>query len=271
MSIPLKVTIGCSKCGKQYQTTIYQSINTNFAKDIPEQIMSGSLFKTKCPHCKCEDRLEYEILYNDLNKNSMIWVVNPDYGNYEQKLSEIRTSPVQMCSLTRSVKNVNELREKVNCLYGDKDDRAIELCKQFLKIQLIVDRPDFNCVSAFYAFDNGKDVIFFYDDEGNELFSFLDEKLYKIMIEFLGTKCLHNEVFAVYDDVWAESVFSEFIDYTESSGKFENVVEGAESKKRPQILYCRICGEKLIENSLFCSYCGTKVWQEKASVEAIIQ
>lgn len=30
----------------------------------------------------------------------------------------------------------------------------------------------------------------------------------------------------------------------------------------PQILFCRKCGEKLIENSQFCRKCGTKVVKE---------
>ena len=266
MSMPLKTTVACSKCRKKYEVTIYNSINTSFSADIHERIMNGDLFRSSCPHCRFNNYLEYDILYNDMNKDAMIWVVNPMNSDYEEKLCEIQTMKLPVPAMTRVVNNTKELREKVHCLYSDRDDRVIELCKQFLRIQLCVAEPEFECVASYYAYEK-KGIVFFYDEEGSELISELDDKLYTLMEEFFAT--LHQEegLFTLYDANWAEQIFPEFLDYAEKS--IENVEAEREPKQeimvreKPPIRFCRICGERLLDNSLFCSYCGTKVWIEE--------
>ena len=51
MSIPKKMTVKCSKCGAEIDVTVFESVNTDFAADITEQITSGDLFNAKCGKC----------------------------------------------------------------------------------------------------------------------------------------------------------------------------------------------------------------------------
>lgn len=267
MSMPLKTTVACSKCYKKYAVTIYNSINTSFSEDVHERIMNGDLFHSYCPHCGFNNYLEYDILYNDMNKEAMIWVVNPVNSDYEKRLCEIQTMKLPFPATTRVVNSTKELREKVHCLYSGRDDRVIELCKQFLRIQLCVAKPEFECVASYYAFEN-KGIVFFYDDEGNELISELDDKLYSLMEEFFVTLQQKEGLFALYDSNWAEQIFPDFLEYVEKN--IESVESEQEPdpqivvREKPPIRFCRICGERLLDNSQFCSYCGTKVWVDES-------
>ena len=38
MSIPKKMTVKCSKCGAELDVTVFESVNTDYAEDITEQI-----------------------------------------------------------------------------------------------------------------------------------------------------------------------------------------------------------------------------------------
>ena len=51
MSIPKKMTVKCSKCGAELDVTVFESVNTDYAEDITEQITSGDLFNAKCDKC----------------------------------------------------------------------------------------------------------------------------------------------------------------------------------------------------------------------------
>jgi len=59
MSLPKKMTVKCSKCGAEIEVTVFESVNTDYAPDIAEQIISGELFNAKCDNCGFVSNLEY--------------------------------------------------------------------------------------------------------------------------------------------------------------------------------------------------------------------
>ena len=71
MSIPKKMTVKCSKCGAEIDVTVFESVNTDFAEDITEQIISGDLFNAKCDKCGFVSHLEYDVLYHDVKHGAM--------------------------------------------------------------------------------------------------------------------------------------------------------------------------------------------------------
>ena len=58
MSMPKRVTISCPSCKRPFEATIFESLNTDFAPDIIETVISGDRFSAKCPHCGFESQLE---------------------------------------------------------------------------------------------------------------------------------------------------------------------------------------------------------------------
>ena len=91
MSIPRKMTVSCSKCGRPLSVTVFESVNSNYAETLPMQIISGELFNVECPHCKYVSHLEYDILYHDMRNGAMVWVLHPNTPNYATKLAELRS------------------------------------------------------------------------------------------------------------------------------------------------------------------------------------
>ena len=72
MSLPKKMSVKCSKCGTEIEVTVFESVNTDYAADITDQIISGDLFNAKCHNCGFVSHLEYDILYHDVKHGAMI-------------------------------------------------------------------------------------------------------------------------------------------------------------------------------------------------------
>ena len=167
MSIPKNVTVKCQRCGTENHITIFESINTDYAPNIAQQIIDGDLFSAKCPKCGHTRHLEYDVLYHDIKHGAMIWVLHNNKEDYASKVEEIQHSQnVLSYKTTRIVNNMNALREKVACLERGRDDRIIELCKVYSVIYLSSKDPEFDCEYAFYNTIGDKEYIFFYDKNG---------------------------------------------------------------------------------------------------------
>ena len=114
MSIPKKVAVNCSHCNKSFETTIWQSVNTDLSPDLPNKIINGSFFDAKCPECGYVSHLNYDFLYHDMVNQTMIWIVHKyEAKEYEKQINDIRKSPFELNGYTtRFVNSINELREK---------------------------------------------------------------------------------------------------------------------------------------------------------------
>ncbi len=156
VSIPRKITVSCPKCGKRFETLIFDSLNTDYSSDIAAKIISGELFDAKCPKCSNIVHLEYDMLYHDLKHNAMIWVGHTNSENYDSRVAEIRATQILPDYMTRIVPDMNALREKVACLEAGVDDQVMELFKLLLEHQLIEQNPDFKIRNSFFTYAENK-------------------------------------------------------------------------------------------------------------------
>lgn len=273
MSIPKRITVNCSKCGKQLSVTLFESVNSDYADDIAMQIMSGALFNVECPHCKFVSHLEYDILYHDLRHGAMIWVVHNNSPEYTKKVSEIRSMQKLPYQTFRIVEDINALREKVSCLERNRDDRVIELCKVFSAYNLFSQRPDFDFRNAFYTAISGKEIIYLYDNEKNELCNKknelcceLPEKAYDYLKDlFYGSHYATqlDDNYPIIDYKWAESVLLPLIkaetDKLSLNEEIEEIAESVKNATTSDKKVCPKCNATLPGDSEFCQACGAKL------------
>ena len=266
MSIPKKMTVKCSKCGAEIDVTVFESVNTDFAEDITEQITSGDLFNAKCDKCGFVSHLEYDVLYHDVKHGAMIWVLHDNSPEYSDRVAELRRSAnVLGYKTTRIVNNMNELRQKVACLENGRDDRIIELCKVFIAYNLLSKQPDFDFNNAFYTTFLGKERVFLYDKNGQELSCELTEETYSLLCDLYYNSEYASEFkdyYALVDYDWAEGILQPLLKREAERIDAKNAAKTTPVRNRPfteKRVVCPKCKQALPEDSAFCHYCGTAI------------
>jgi len=214
MSMPNKATVNCPDCNAAFTTTVWSSVNTDLSEDLAEKIISGEFFDAKCPECGFTAHMEYDVLYHDVKRSVMIWVVHTNTPDYEKKCAEIKSTRMLPGYKTRMVRDMNELREKVAALEAGRDDRVIEICKYFLKFEASQQHPEFETRNLFYTYADGKEIVFLYDINGKDMSCYLDPKLYDMMEERFSERLLEfkDNDYAIYDAQWAEKLFLQHLD-----------------------------------------------------------
>lgn len=266
MSLPKKMTVKCSKCGAEIEATVFESVNTDYAPDITDRIISGELFDAKCDKCGFVSHVEYDILYHDVKHGAMIWVLHDNSPEYTDKIAELRSSANVLGYKTmRIVNNMNELRQKVACLENGRDDRIIELCKVFIMYDLLSKQPNFEFNNAFYTNYLGQERVFLYDKNGQELSCELTENAYSLLCDMYYNSeyaSEFQEYYAIVDYNWAESILplllereSKKID-DKNSAKSASVNGSTVTEKKA---VCPQCNQTLPGDSLFCHFCGTNI------------
>ena len=266
MSIPKKMTVKCSKCGAEIDVTVFESVNTDFAEDIIEQITSGDLFNAKCDKCGFVSHLEYDILYHDVKHGAMVWVLHNNSPEYSNRVAELRSSPnILKYKTTRIVNNMNELRQKVACLENGRDDRIIELCKVFIAYNLLSKQPDFDFHNAFYTNFLDQERVFLYDKNGQELSCELMNDIYSMLSEMYYSSeyaTTFEDYYALVDYDWAESILQPLLKRESDRIDAKNATQSTTNNNTntaEKRAVCPQCKKELPQDSEFCQYCGSKI------------
>ena len=122
--------------------------------DARRRVEDLSIFEWTCPNCQKTSLVLHPCLYHDVANEFMIWFA-PD-GEIQDNTTDF--SQLDHYTL-RTTHTPNEFREKVNVLERHLDDRALEMTKLILIMQLSRDNVDVVDV-VFHSIDTSGRFVF---------------------------------------------------------------------------------------------------------------
>lgn len=127
----------CPQCQTKGSVHAIGSVNVDQNPDVRGKIEDLSLFHWKCPNCGKISMVLQPCLYHDMSEEFMVWFSpngeEPPHAKNISQLSRYRL---------RITDSPNTFREKIQILERNLDDRAIELSKFVLTLQLEQDDID---------------------------------------------------------------------------------------------------------------------------------
>jgi hypothetical protein len=124
--------VSCPNCNEEFDAKIYPSINVTTDPQLREPAFDDRLFKTRCPSCGQEFLLNYPILYNNMKKRFMIYMI-PGLDRFslideglEEKYSTVGNVRKRLAP------TYNRLKEKVFIFESGLDDMPVEITKLYV-------------------------------------------------------------------------------------------------------------------------------------------
>ena len=123
MSTAITKDIVCPNCGQTQKLELYTSVNAQENPELRRDILRESIFDWECRHCGYTAQMAYPTIYHDPELGFMV-CLRPSGA-----VSKPETIPAVKELIKRSVKNPQELKEKILIFEAGLDDAAIELVK----------------------------------------------------------------------------------------------------------------------------------------------
>jgi hypothetical protein len=145
MSDPVQQDIRCPRCNAESPFTLWRSLNVTLNPAEKHALIAGELFRFTCPGCGATTQVVYPMLYHDMQRKLMIWMMPDDDDDgddddvgppAESGGSGLPRGGVMDGYTARSVRSVNELLEKILIFDADLDDVALEMVKIIIATQL---------------------------------------------------------------------------------------------------------------------------------------
>ena len=182
---PMKATITCGKCGKEWEAVLQPCVNISLHPDEKEKVLDGSFFHRVCPSCGETISVFYPCLYDDMQKALMIYLLPEDTEkalealNAQQKnWSPDMLKAAKICKM-RAVGSLIQLVEKIKIFDEGLDDRYVELTKPFIFAQFQKAHPEVEGIAALYEKQNGKNGYTIFCKDGKQFWAEIPEGVYE--------------------------------------------------------------------------------------------
>ena len=138
MSRTKELKYTCPYCGREFDITVYESVNSEQDPDLRDACLSGDLFRHSCPHCNTDFMVQYPLVYSDPKNKFVIWL---SANTGEESIMKAAAGPLlkQGYKLRRCA-TIREFTEKIQIFEDGVSDIAVELAKYDSFIEFIDNR-----------------------------------------------------------------------------------------------------------------------------------
>ena len=221
MSMTRRVQVECPKCRKEYDITCWESLNGDLDPEAKERMLSGELFKEKCPSCGNRNNINYPLLYHGMEQKIMIKLASDSEQNDWNPKGILDMLPILspgtgICTdeyRFRLVTSQHALREKVMIFECGLDDRAVEITKHLQSKVVCKKYPGINLVDTFF-YPAAPFQLEFYADDNKSYTMELNMEMYEL-ISSAATSAMDNEsrdCYSVGED-WAASFAAKYLNF----------------------------------------------------------
>ncbi len=139
MSKAFRESLQCPGCGKPFEFLCYASVNATEDPKLKAALLRGELSTFRCPSCRLETNISYDLLYHDMRAKFFIWLRYPEEQGGSRPIDP-RTDPmfkilqIQDDYQFRVVRSLNDLIEKIRLVDDGHDDLVIEVLKVLISM-----------------------------------------------------------------------------------------------------------------------------------------
>lgn len=217
MSISELKTVECPHCFGSNKIVFYSSVSPSSDESLRNSLLNDNLFKYSCVHCGYEARLSYPVLYNDVNRRFMVYLIpGCDKRIVTDRVIEhdrSRIAPIKK----RIVADYNSLKEKIIIFESNLDDMAIELTKLALRVKTEKDLGIETDCGYFSFYDRRKIGFTFFDAETKEKhLETTGMQVYQKSLGIaarLGRRQRMSKAFINVDSDWAQEILYRYQRY----------------------------------------------------------
>lgn len=199
-----KEMIKCPECGAENHVTIWNSIDSNVDLFAKKELMNGDLFRRVCDGCGCTFNVFFELMYQDVNHNVIIYLVKQDDVNETIDMLNKANAKMQIPTngvRSRVVCTLNDLREKVNIFENNLNDKVIEIIKLLYLTNITDNNPHLKIEDVRFIVQDGKYILQFFGNESADIE--ITKEFYDDVEKEYENEIRHKKKSYVIDREWA--------------------------------------------------------------------
>jgi ribosomal protein S27E len=124
----------CPACANTWPQVVHASANVSLDPTLKERVLSGDIFKLKCPKCGNVTHAQYDCLYHDMSKALMVSLTSAEGldAKIQGLTGALGAIPQRDLYTLRIVHSVQDLWEKIFIFDAELNDGIVELLKVVL-------------------------------------------------------------------------------------------------------------------------------------------
>jgi hypothetical protein len=149
MSNVISKEVTCPVCNHNSSAHLYISINATNDPQFKDALLSGQLLSFQCPDCGHEGRYMYPLLYNDMRRRFMVYLI-PQIDRFQLEDRALEDDYRNLKGIQkRIVADFNSMKEKIFVFESGLDDMAVELTKYAIS-EMVAKKHDLGRVTEGY-------------------------------------------------------------------------------------------------------------------------